>query len=33
MARDQVDSMVAFNKLRRAARDTQSRSAMWRNDW
>ena len=25
MARDQVDSMVAFNKLRRAARDTQSK--------
>jgi GAF domain-containing protein len=25
MARDQVDSMAAFNKLRRAARDTQSK--------
>lgn len=25
MARDQVDSMTAFNKLRRAARDTQSK--------
>ena len=25
MARDQVDSMIAFNKLRRAARDTQSK--------
>jgi AmiR/NasT family two-component response regulator len=25
MARDQVDSVVAFNKLRRSARDTQSK--------
>jgi AmiR/NasT family two-component response regulator len=25
MARDQVDSMIAFDRLRRAARDTQSR--------
>jgi AmiR/NasT family two-component response regulator len=25
MARDQVDSMAAFNKLRRAARDRQSK--------
>jgi AmiR/NasT family two-component response regulator len=25
MARDQVDSMIAFDRLRRAARDTQSK--------
>jgi AmiR/NasT family two-component response regulator len=25
MARDQIDSIAAFNKLRRAARDTQTK--------
>ena len=33
MARDQVDSMTAFNRLRRAARDTQTKIGDVPNGW